>query len=188
MGGGWWIIYEGSSNNNLSRCVRVNHLLVFSEFYFGGTDPVTIPKHRPLIVHVKMGTGIDSVVVGDIPFSDRNRVWFFFCFIHIFCTWFFLFLHGWEGLVMDEQTPNASSWRITHGDIQKSSLQFPYYLCKLFSKLQENSCSRAIQKHESSDYCFGSRGYIRFLAVCGFDSLSWGLWSRDFLIPHWFKL
>lgn len=61
-----WIIYKGSSSNNLSVCVRVNHLLVFSELCFGGTDPIILPNHRPLVVHVEMGTGTDSVTVGDI--------------------------------------------------------------------------------------------------------------------------
>lgn len=61
-----WIIRAGSSSNHLlSGCVRVSHLLVFSEFCFGGTDPITFPNHRPLVLLVKMRRGTDLVMVGD---------------------------------------------------------------------------------------------------------------------------
>lgn len=59
-----WIIYAGSRRNNLlSGYVRVSHLLVFSEYYFGGTDPIALPNHSPLILPVKMRLGTDLIMV-----------------------------------------------------------------------------------------------------------------------------
>lgn len=62
-----WIIYAGSriKNNLISGCVRVSHLIVFSKFCLGETDPITLPNHRPLVLPVKMRIGTDLVMVGD---------------------------------------------------------------------------------------------------------------------------
>lgn len=88
-----WIIYAGSSGKHLSGCVRVSHLLVFSEFCFGETDPITLPNHRPLVLPVKTRTVTDLVMVGDMEICDRNGFGsrlgfvclFVFCFIYTFC-------------------------------------------------------------------------------------------------------
>lgn len=190
-----WIIYaESSSKNLLSSCIRVSHLLVFSEFCFGGTDPITFPNHRPLVLLVKMRIGTDLVMVGD---RDLWQKWFwvsvgfclfvYFCFTYTFCRWFFLLLHEWEKIGEKwmnkfligalEEFDNTEIWLYI----------FPTFFKVISAKFQENSCS--MDRMEASILKWllldlkdisGSLlfvGLIYCIELCGLETF----------IPYWLK-